>query len=107
MPRYPTACCITPSVCLSVRQVVRLFAANILRAVFPRLPGLDAVYLLTSDADIWPLSADAYRLPPKARILALNSDCCPAFTHRGRSYRMLPMTNVGTDIWTWSQLTLR
>jgi len=63
--------------------------------------------MVTSDADIWPIYGDAYRLPTERDVLSLNSDCCGAFSHRNVAYRMLPMANVGMRIRTWRRVTRR
>jgi len=68
---------------------------------------IDDAYLLTTDADIWPIYGAIYRLPPGHDVVALNSDCCGAFSHRGVEYRMLPMANVGMRVRTWRRLTRR
>jgi len=68
---------------------------------------IDNTYLLTSDADIWPIYADIYRLPAGRDVLSLNSECCGTFSHRNVVYRMLPMANVGMRIATWRRLTRR
>ena len=85
-------------------QVSRIFVANMLRA---RADLIDDSYLLTTDADIWPIYGAIYRLPPGHDVVALNSDCCGAFSHRGVEYRMLPMANVGMRVRTWRRLTRR
>jgi len=97
------ACCL---------QVSRIFIANILRARAAvanrhRADVIDDTYLLTSDADIWPIYGQVYRLPAAHDVLSLNSDCCGAFSHRNVAYRMLPMANVGMRVRTWRRLTRR
>lgn len=88
-----------------ISQVSRLFAANILKKKFQDQPGINDVYLLTTDSDIWPINGSIYQLPDSFNILTLNSDCCPPFTHRNVKYRMFPMTNIGARIRTWGKLT--
>ena len=90
----------------------RIFIGNILRARtaitnrhHPDI--IDSVYLVTSDTDIWPIYGDAYQLPHGKDILSLNSECCGAFKHRGATYRMLPMANIGMRIGMWRKLTRR
>lgn len=87
---------------IMISQVARIFAANILRSAFP---GIDSVYIITSDADLWPIYGDIYNLPPGKRILSLNSDCCAPFKHRGTVYKMLPMANVGMTVKNWRRVT--
>jgi len=93
-------------------QVSRIFIANILRARAAvanrqRADLIDDTYLLTSDADIWPIYGDVYRLPAGHDVISLNSECCGAFSHRNVAYRMLPMANVGMRVRTWRRLTRR
>ena len=85
-------------------QVARIYAGNIL---YMQSNSTGDIYLLTSDADIWPINDEEYLLPNKKHILSLNAECCAPFKHRGRVYRMLPMSNVGMKIKTWHQLTSR
>jgi len=92
--------------------VSRIFIANILRARAAvanrqRADVIDDTYLLTSDADIWPIYGDVYRLPAGHDVLSLNSECCGAFSHRNVAYRTLPMANVGMRVRTWRRLTRR
>lgn len=87
---------------VTISQVGRLFAANILSAAFAEI---ELVYLLTSDADLWPIHADIYRLRSDMAVLSLNSDCCSSFLHRGLNYKMLPMSNIGMRVMTWNKLT--
>lgn len=60
------------------------------------------VYLLTSDADLWPLNRETYTLTPGKSILSLNSECCVPFKHQGEVFKMLPLSNVGMNISMWS-----
>lgn len=91
-----------PEKSVMISQVARIFAANILRSTFR---GIDNVYMVTSDADIWPIYGDVYNLSPGKRILSLNSDCCAPFNHRRTSYKMLPMANIGMTVRSWRQIT--
>ena len=59
------------------------------------------VYIITSDADIWPLEKSIYELPKGADILSLNADCCDVFKHRRQRYKMLPMANIGMSAAHW------
>jgi len=93
-------------------QVSRLFVANILHARAAvanrrRTDVIDDTYLLTSDADIWPINGEVYRLPAAHDLLSLNSECCNPFSHHNITYRMLPIANVGMRIRTWRRLTRR
>jgi len=94
-------------------KVSRIFAANLLlkaataseKDVSQQLT--DNVYLVTSDADLWPISYGAYNLPDGVDLLSLNAFCCGTFQHRVQTYRMVPMANVGATFSTWRNLTYR
>jgi len=68
---------------------------------------MDDVYLITSDADLWPISSSIYDLPAGVDVLALNAFCCGTFRHRSETYRMMPMANIGARVATWRNLTVR
>lgn len=87
---------------VTISQVGRLFAANILRAA---RADVELIYLVTSDADLWPIHPDVYRLPSDIAVLSLNFNCCSSFPHRDRNYTMLPMCNIGMRVMTWNNIT--
>ena len=105
-----------PTVCVCaylVLQVSRIFAVNLLHKA-ATLGGsrwdcdvMDNVYVVTSDADLWPISSTAFDLPFGADILSLNAFCCGNFKHRSKTYRMIPMSCVGARVSTWQKLTNR
>ena len=88
-------------------QVSRLFIANFIRSHFSHSDSIDDIYVITSDADLWPIDGAAYRLPVGKDVMSLNAYCCGSFEHNGSSYRMLPLSNIGMKIRTWYQVTHR
>ena len=60
--------------------------------------------MITSDSDLWPLSKEVYELTAGKSILSLNSECCAPFKHEGRVYKMLPLSNIGMNIETWTKV---
>lgn len=102
-----------PANAVMVSQASRIFAANILvKAATAGGSGgncslMDNIYLVTSDADLWPISSSAYDLPAGVDVLSLNSLCCGTFQHHSETYRMIPMANIGARISTWQKLTIR
>jgi len=97
----------------SAFKVSRIFAANmLLDAASLGETGwsrdvMDNLYLLTSDADLWPISSSAYHLPDGINVLSLNAFCCGTFKHGAETCRMIPMANVGARVVTWRNLTNR
>ena len=61
-------------------------------------------YLITSDSDLWPINADKYQLPPGKSLLSTFAYCCGYFKFKEKSYRMLPLSNIGARIWTWRDI---
>ncbi len=87
---------------IMLSQTSRLFVANLLNV------SQNEPYLLTTDADMWPLRGDIYRLPQGKDILSLNSGCCGSFKHtNNRTYQMLPMGYVGMYQSTWKAAITR
>jgi len=102
-------------------KVSRIFAADLLRtaATIGGCGGrdvtddvIDDAYLVTSDADLWPISDGSYDLPVAAGgsgggadVLSLNAYCCGRFQHRNETLTMIPMANVGARASTWRNLT--
>lgn len=80
---------------IMLSQVSRLFIAGVLLAEF------DATYLITSDADLWPLDADSYRLVANKNVLSLNANCCGVFIHQNKKFKLLPLSAVGMSSVTW------
>lgn len=77
----------------------RLFASHLLE-----FPGKPEDYLITADADLWPLKASVVNMPDEFELLLAHSHCCGTFEHRGREYRMLPMSYIGARVSTWRQI---
>jgi len=94
-------------------KVSRIFAANLLlKAVTAggnewNRDVMDNVYLVTSDADLWPISSSAYDLPDGVDVLSLNAFCCGTFKHLTNMHRTVPVANVGARVATWRNLTHR
>ena len=94
-------------------KVSRIFAANLLeKAAAVGGNGwdcdvMDDVYLVTSDADLWPISGSAYDLPAGVDVLSLNAFCCSTFQHNSKTYMMISMANTGARVSTWQNLTSR
>jgi len=94
-------------------KVSRIFAANILLKAATangselNRGAMDNLYLVTSDADLWPISSSAYDLPDGVDVLSLNAFCCGSFKHGNETYQMIPMANVGARAGTWRNLTSR
>ena len=89
-----------------ISQMSRIYAASILQSALPVKyhRSFSRVYLISSDADLWPISKD-YVLQPGKLILSLNSECCGDFKHGNSSYRMRPMSNIGMQVSTWLEVT--
>jgi len=88
-------------------KVSRIFAANLLMKSGWNRDVMNNVYLVTSDADLWPISDNFYDIPDGVDVVSLNAFCCGQFRHRKRMYRMVAMSNVGARIATWRALTHR
>ncbi len=83
-------------------QTSRVLVANLLN-VSEKEP-----YLVTTDADMWPIREEIYRLPQGKDVLLLNTGCCGSFQHtNNRTYQMLPMVYVGMYQSTWKAVTTR
>jgi len=94
-------------------KVSRIFAANLLLKAATaggiewNHDAMDNLYLVTSDADLWPISSSAYDLPDGVDVLSLNAFCCGTFKHGNKTYQMIPMANIGARAATWRNLTDR
>ena len=75
-------------------QVSRLFVSGFYNFT-------DSDYLVTTDADLWPLEKSYLLLEPGKQILSTNAHCCGDFVHEGVKYDMIPMGSVGATIGTW------
>ncbi len=83
-----------------VSQACRLFASNYFTWQNP-----NRTFIVTTDVDLWPLTAGTFEVPKDKKILLLNSECCGSFTHGSHTYKLLPMGNVVADVATWQNLT--
>jgi len=94
-------------------KVSRIFATNLLVKATTtsgsewKHDAMDNLYLVTGDADLWPISSSAYDLPDGVDVLSLNAFCCGTFKHGMNMYQMIPMANIGARVATWRNLTYR
>jgi len=94
-------------------KVSRIFATNLLVKATTtsgsewKHDAMDNLYLVTGDADLWPISSSAYDLPDGVDVLSLNAFCCGTFKHGNKTYQMIPMANIGARAATWRNLTYR
>jgi len=79
-------------------QTVRLFVANM-----NEWAERDD-YLITSDSDLWPLRQAHFTPEVNKSLVLVHSDCCDHFNFQNKSYRMLPMGNIGANASTWRQI---
>ena len=95
------------------RKVSRLFVGNILRMTLIAAGKkwnsdvMDNVYLMTTDADVWPISRSIYDLPANVDVLCTNAFHSGKFRHHKVTYRMLSMSTIGARISTWRNITYR
>ena len=82
---------------LSISQIARLFAYK-----FDTFADND--YIVTSDADVWPLEKDFFVIPARHSVLSTNAFCCGHFTHKDRHYRMRPMVSIGSYTMFWKAM---
>lgn len=80
-------------------QTGRIFAANL-----PEFPGKPYDYVVTSDADLWPLHREHFIHQPGKNVVLVHSLCCGFFDWKGKTYRMYPMGNIGATANTWRQI---
>lgn len=80
-------------------QVGRLFTTHFLQKLLKKDD-----YLITSDADVWPIQPQSFLLPESKDILVLNAFCCGVFKHKAQEYSMHPMSNIGANAETWRKL---
>ena len=88
-----------PSNRVTISQISRLFVSNLFD-----WRGLEDTYVLTTDADIWPLRPGPYELPKDKLVVSLNAECCGSFRHRGQMYTMRPMCNIGMSVKMWREV---
>ena len=83
-----------------------LFIDRVLASKLNKFPGNDDDYLVTGDADLWPLQASLVNLPGEENydLLLTHPNCCGNFSHRGQDYRMLPMSYIGARVSSWKEI---
>jgi len=60
----------------------------------------DGDFVVTSDADLYPVSARHYEVGGDEAIKIWNGQCCGLFKHRERNYTMFPMGEfLGGNMW--------
>jgi len=64
----------------------------------------DESFLLTSDADIWPVNGKRYEVPYKKEVHITNANCCSSFEFKGEQYQMFPMTSISAKVKTWREM---
>ena len=82
---------------ISLSQTARLFSYR-----YFTLP--ENAYILTSDADLWPLQRNHYIPSPGKVVLSTNAYCCKSFIHNGTSYDMQPMSTIGMSVQHWRRM---
>lgn len=80
----------------TLSQAARIFVANM-----KEFPGNDNDYLITTDADLWPLRKEHYIPDPNMDVMLLHWGCCGNFTMNNRTYTMYMMSNIGATVAVW------
>jgi hypothetical protein len=80
-------------------QTARIFAHNL-----PGFPAKDDDYVITSDADLWPIHREHYAPRPSRELVLVHSGCCGTFQWNGTNYRMYPMSNIGATVSAWKDI---
>jgi hypothetical protein len=83
----------------ALSQTARIFVTNM-----KQFPGTDNDYLITSDADLWPLRKEHFIPRHKKDIVLIHWRCCGEFKMNNKSYSMYPMSNIGASVFTWRQI---
>ena len=78
-------------------QLLRLVPAHFEKFV-------DSNYMLTTDADIFPIRRERYQLPYGKEIHISNSACCGEFQFKGTTYTEYPMSTIGMTVKRWRQI---
>ena len=96
-----------------IYKVSRVFAANLLLKAAKASESkwthedMDKMYLVTSDADLWPISRSAYDLPNGVDLLLTDAYSCRKFKRGNEYYQMITMSNIGARFSTWRNITNR
>ena len=80
-------------------QTARVFAVNV-----DRFPAKSDDYVITSDADLWPLNRDHFTPKKGKKLILVHSQCCGFFQINGTVYPMYAMSNIGATVATWQQI---
>lgn len=81
-------------------QTARIFVANMAAC-----PARTDDYIISTDADLWPLRRDHFCVPrAEKKLVLVHSRCCGNFNLYGKTYRMLPMSHIGASAATWRQI---
>lgn len=80
-------------------QTARIFAHNL-----PGFPAKEGDYVISTDADLWPIHREHYTPHPSRQLVLVHGQCCGHFNWNGTSYRMYPMSNIGATVSTWKQI---
>jgi hypothetical protein len=83
----------------TLSQLARIFVTN-----FKEFPGKENDYLITSDADLWPIRKEHFISHPNMDIVLVHSECCGEFKMNNKSYPMYPMSNIGATVSIWRQI---
>jgi hypothetical protein len=83
----------------ALSQTARIFVTN-----FKDFPGKDIDYLITSDADLWPIRKEHFVPHPNMDIVLVHWECCGEFKMNNKSYSMYPMSNIGATVSIWKQI---
>ncbi len=67
---------------------------------------LDVTNLLTTDADLWPLTPNHFHIPRGHQrvVMSTNFGCCGTFSFKGQVYNMFPMSSVVMSVTTWKEV---
>lgn len=80
-------------------QTARIFVSNM-----DGYPGQDDDYIVTTDADLWPLRRQHFVPRINHSLVLVHSDCCGWFNLQGEAFRMLPMSNIGASASVWREI---
>jgi hypothetical protein len=83
----------------TLSQTARIFVTNM-----EKFPGTDNDYLITSDADLWPLRKEHFIPRHNIDVVLIHWGCCGEFKMNNKSYSMYPMSNIGATVSTWKQI---
>jgi hypothetical protein len=83
----------------ALSQTARIFVTNL-----KEFPGKERDYLITSDADLWPLRKEHFIPHPDMDIVLVHWGCCGEFEMHNKSYSIYPMSNIGATVSIWRQI---